>query len=227
MRRCVYAHTRAHAHLNTSMRTPLTCVSVCIHSSTHKGIWADMWMHINVIKFWTHLCSLEMEWPITFVQVMGWFSFVDVSVDIPSSACLLKDINFYSRLLIYVLAPVGILIVIALPTCWARLRRYRTENALLSIFINTAFWFLFVIFPTVSSSWNLFLRAFYRSNALVEPDPFSEWLSYYHIDERFLERFLTPWVVMTWKRTGSGLLWCANVCYARFFGDRDDEFLLS
>ena len=91
-----------------------------------------------------------MEWPITFVHVMGWFSFVDVSVDVPSSACLLKDINFYNRLLIYVLAPVGILVVMALPTCWARLRRHQAENDLLSIFINTAFWLLFVIFPTVS-----------------------------------------------------------------------------
>ena len=90
-----------------------------------------------------------MEWPITFVEVMGWFSFVDVSVDNPSSACLLKDIDFYSRLLIYVLAPVGILMVIASPTFWAKLRRHPAENDLISTFIGAAFWFLFVIFPTV------------------------------------------------------------------------------
>ena len=80
---------------------------------------------------------------------MGWFSFVDISLDVPSSACMLKDTNFYDRLLFYVLAPAGALVIMALPSCWARWRNHPAWKDVLSAFISTAFWLLFVIFPTV------------------------------------------------------------------------------
>ena len=89
---------------------------------------------------------------------MGWFSFVDISLDVPSSACMLKDTNFYDRLLFYVLAPVGTLVIMVLPSCWARWRKHPACSDVLSAFISTAFWLLFVIFPTVCLALEL-LRA--------------------------------------------------------------------
>ena len=80
---------------------------------------------------------------------MGWFSFVDISLDVPSSACMFKDANFYDRLLFYVLAPAGVLVIMAFPSCWARWHKHPAWKDALSAFISTAFWLLFVIFPTV------------------------------------------------------------------------------
>jgi hypothetical protein len=74
-----------------------------------------------------NLSCISIVWPQEFRAVAGWFDFAKISFDVPSLACAIEQSSisytFYTRHLLYTVAPLVLIVLIALPALWARLRR--------------------------------------------------------------------------------------------------------
>ena len=74
-----------------------------------------------------NLSGIRLAWPPEFYTMASWFDFAKFSFDVPSVACAIEQASvgytFYSRHLLYTIGPLVLIVLLALPSVWARLRR--------------------------------------------------------------------------------------------------------
>ena len=75
-----------------------------------------------------NLSGIALSWPKEFYDMARWFDFAKFSFDVPSLACAIQqsgivEYTFYNRHLLYTVGPLVLIVLIALPSLWARLRR--------------------------------------------------------------------------------------------------------
>jgi hypothetical protein len=75
-----------------------------------------------------NLNGVALTWPKEFYDMARWFDFAKISFDVPSLACAIQqsgivDYTFYNRHLLYTVGPLVLIVLIALPSMWARLCR--------------------------------------------------------------------------------------------------------
>jgi hypothetical protein len=75
-----------------------------------------------------NLSGIALSWPKEFYDMARWFDFAKFSFDVPSLACAIQqsgivEYTFYKRHLLYTVGPLVLIVLIALPSLWARLRR--------------------------------------------------------------------------------------------------------
>ena len=98
----------------------------------------------------THTKRIELNFPSEFKSLMRVFSAAEINIDVPSTACLLSSIGFYDRLLGYTITPFIMLVVMVLPTLWARFRKMEDKaDALFNLFLIWSLIFTNLIYPSV------------------------------------------------------------------------------
>jgi hypothetical protein len=74
-----------------------------------------------------NLSGIRLSWPPEFYTLARWFDFARFSFDVPSVACAIEQSSvgytFYTRHLLYTIGPLVLILLLALPSLWARLRR--------------------------------------------------------------------------------------------------------
>jgi hypothetical protein len=74
-----------------------------------------------------NLSGIAVSWPPEFYTMARWFDFAKFSFDVPSLACAIEQSSigytFYTRHLLYTVAPLVLIALLVLPSLWARLRR--------------------------------------------------------------------------------------------------------
>ena len=69
--------------------------------------------------------------------------------DIPATTCL-SNFTFLTRLLFYTFSPLALLVLMTLPSLWAKSRRNPALDKLLDRFFHWSSWLLYLVFPMVS-----------------------------------------------------------------------------
>ena len=100
------------------------------------------------------LLGASMEWPLDFSKICGWFAFLKIDIEVPSVACAVASVGtftFYSRLLLYTLAPFAVILLTMVPSLYAKARRLGADlqEELHQNFVQAALFILFVLYPTV------------------------------------------------------------------------------
>ena len=76
-----------------------------------------------------------------------------MNLDLPSTACLLSSVGFYDRLLGYTVLPFIVVVVMVLPTLWARFHESKKKaDELLNLFFIWSIVFINLIYLSVSPS---------------------------------------------------------------------------
>lgn len=98
--------------------------------------------------------TTEVKWPFEFKNVARAFSFMKISFDVPTVACVLLQTtgnSFYTRLLGYTLFPPALIFTMFCPTFWAMAtgREAALTARLFGMAIRKALLLLFVVYPKV------------------------------------------------------------------------------
>ena len=115
------------------------------------------------------LLSADITWPVDFAKVIGWFSFLTFSLEMPATACVTQHFKFIDRLLFYAFAPFALMILISLPSLWAKCRHHPALHELIERAFHwsvhygivdvactcsqchcRSLWFTYLCFPSVS-----------------------------------------------------------------------------
>merc|ERR1719498_1743320 len=67
----------------------------------------------------------KVQWPVSWKNIIARFSFVEIKLDVPSTACLMGGFTYYSKLLGYTLAPLAVVFLLSLPSFLAYIRSMR------------------------------------------------------------------------------------------------------
>ena len=104
-----------------------------------------------------NLSGIRLAWPPEFYTMASWFDFAKFSFDVPSVACAIAQTSvgytFYSRHLLYTIGPLVLILLLALPSVWARLRRLSavTIADLDDRRLRWTLFAVFVLYPKVSA----------------------------------------------------------------------------
>jgi hypothetical protein len=104
-----------------------------------------------------NLSGIRLEWPPEFYMMASWFDFAKFSFDVPSVACAIEQASvgytFYSRHLLYTIGPLVLILLLALPSLWARLRRLSAATIadLDDRRLRWTLFAVFVLYPKVSA----------------------------------------------------------------------------
>ena len=111
-----------------------------------------------------NLSGIALSWPKEFYDMARWFDFAKFSFDVPSLACAIQqsgivEYTFYNRHLLYTVGPLVLIVLIALPSLWARLRRLdaATRDDLDDRRVR---WTLFAVFLLYPKAWTPPLASF-------------------------------------------------------------------
>ena len=115
------------------------------HALAHASIYICTHLHAP--------CRIKIRFPKEFTSLLKVFSVAEMSLDLPSTACLLSSVGFYDRLLGYTVLPFVVVVVMVLPTLWARFHKLDNKaDKLLNLFFIWSIVFINLIYPSVSSS---------------------------------------------------------------------------
>ena len=87
----------------------------------------------------SHSRAVLSQEPVTTVRpLLKVFSIAEMNLDLPSTACLLSSGGLYDRLLGYTVLPFIVLVVMVLPTLWARFHKLNNKADTLAIWSHDA-----------------------------------------------------------------------------------------